>query len=128
MTGANGANLSIKSITDNKYTILDNVPEMDVLDDGPKGSQGDVYETGQDLFPNGATTCEIHQARLWVANKNTVNVSWFHNTDNEYTINMTNVPIVTDPKVAIKGASFDITSSFDAEHITGMLSYTRLLV
>ena len=123
MTGANGANLSIKSITDNKYTILDNVPEMDVLDDGPKGSQGDVYETGQDLFPNGATTCEIHQARLWVANKNTVNVSWFHNTDNEYTLNMTNVPIVTDPKVAIKGASFDITSSFDTEHITGMLSY-----
>jgi hypothetical protein len=123
MTGANGANLSVKSITDNKYTILDNVPEMDVLDDGPKGAQGDVYELGQDLFPNGATTCVVHQSRLWVGNKNTVWVSWFHNIDNEYTINTTHVPVLTDPKVTIKGASFDVSSPYDTEHITGFLPY-----
>jgi hypothetical protein len=123
MTGANGTNLSVKSITDGKYTILDNVPEMDVLDDGPKGSQGDVYESGQDFFPYGATTCVVHQSRLWLGNKNTVWVSWFHNIDNEYTINTTHVPILTDPKVSIKGASFDVSSPYDTEHITGFLPY-----
>lgn len=118
-----GNNLTIKSTTDNKYVLIDNVPEMDVLDDGPKGSQGDIYESGQDLFPNGATVCTVHQSRLWIANKNTVWVSWFHNIDNEYTINTTHVPILTDPKVAIKGASFDVSSPYDTEYITGFLPY-----
>lgn len=118
-----GSNLSIKSTTDSKYVLIDNVPEMDVLDDGPKGSQGDVYELGQDFFPKGATTCVVHQSRLWVGNKNTVWVSWFHNIDNEYTINTTHVPLLTDPKVSIKGASFDVSSPYDTEHITGFLPY-----
>jgi len=123
MSTAYGSNLSIKSTTDGKYTLIDNVPEMDVLDDGPKGSQGDIYESGQDLFPNGATTCVVHQSRLWLGNKNTVWVSWFHNIDNEYTINTTHVPIITDPKITIKGASFDVSSPYDTEHITGFLPY-----
>lgn len=118
-----GKDLSIKSTTDNKYVLLDNVAEMDVLDDGPKGSQGDVYELGQDFFPNGSTTCAVHQSRLWVGNKNTVYVSWFHNIDNEYTINTTHVPLLTDPKIAIKGASFDVSSPYDTEYITGFLPY-----
>jgi hypothetical protein len=123
MNTVNGNNLSVKSITDGKYVILDNVPEMDVLDDGPKGAQGDIYESGQDLFPVGATTCVVHQSRLWLGNKNTVWVSWFHDIDNEYTIRTTHVPILTDPKVAIKGASFDVSSPYDTEHITGFLPY-----
>jgi len=123
MTTVYGSNLSIKNTTDGKYTLIDNVPEMDVLDDGPKGSQGDVYELGQDMFPTGATTCVVHQSRLWVGNKNTVWVSWFHNIDNEYTINTTHVPLLTDPKVTIKGASFDVSSPYDTEHITGFLPY-----
>lgn len=123
MSTTYGSNLSIKNTTDGKYTLIDNVPEMDVLDDSIKGAQGDVYESGQDLFPNGATTCVVHQSRLWLGNKNTVWVSWFHNIDNEYTINTTHVPIVTDPKISIKGASFDVSSPYDTEHITGFLPY-----
>lgn len=123
MTTALGTNLSVQSTTDGKYVLIDNVPEMDVLDDGPKGSQGDIYESGQDFLPNGATTCVVHQSRLWVGNKNTVWVSWFHNIDNEYTINTTHVPILTDPKVTIKGASFDVSTPYDTEYITGFQPY-----
>jgi hypothetical protein len=104
-------------------TLVDNVAEAKVFDDGPKGSQGDVYEYGQDNFPVGATAIAIHQQRLWVAKKNTLSVSWLFDADNEYTINTTNVPDFTDPKVSIKGASFDISSTSDVEYIVNMLSY-----
>jgi len=118
----NGVNLTLLSTTGG-ITLVDNVAESAVLDDGPKGSQGDVYESGQDYFPTGATAISVHQNRLWVSKNNSLWVSWQFDSDNEYTINTTHVPLPTDPKIAIKGASFDVSSKDDKEYIVNMLSY-----
>lgn len=117
-----GTDLTLLSATGG-ITLIDNVAEAKVFDDGPKGSQGDVYEYGQDNFPSGATSITVHQQRLWVGKKNTLWVSWLFDADNEYTINTTHVPDFTDPKVSVKGASFDISSTADTEYIINMMSY-----
>jgi hypothetical protein len=118
----NGPNLTLLS-SSGGITLIDNVAESSVLDDGPKGSQGDVYEIGQDNFPTGATAITVHQQRLWIGKNNTLWTSWLFDADNEYTINTTHVPLPTDPKIAIKGASFDVSSKEDKEYIVNMLSY-----
>ena len=119
----NGTNLEVLSTTGGQITLLDNVPESAMLSDGPQGSQGDIYESGQDNFPTGCTSITTHQQRLWVGKDNTLWTSWLFNADNEYTINTTHVPLLTDPKVDIKGASFDVSSSSDKEYIVSMMSY-----
>ena len=118
----NGVNLTLLS-SSGGITLIDNVAESATFDDGPKGSQGDVYESGQDNFPTGATAIAVHQNRLWVSKNNSLWVSWQFDSDNEYTINTTHVPLPTDPKIAIKGASFDVSSKDDKEFIVNMLSY-----
>ena len=100
----NGVNLTLLS-SSGGITLIDNVAESATFDDGPKGSQGDVYESGQDNFPTGATAIAVHQNRLWVSKNNSLWVSWQFDSDNEYTINTTHVPLPTDPKIAIKGAT-----------------------
>lgn len=119
----NGTNLEVLSTTGGQITLLDNVPESAMLSDGPQGSQGDIYESGQDNFPVGCTSIATHQQRLWVGKNNTLWTSWLFNADNEYTINTTHVPLLTDPKVDIKGASFDVASANDKELIVSMMSY-----
>ena len=118
----NGVDLTLLSAVGG-ITLVDNVAEAKIFDDGPKGSQGDVYEYGQDNFPAGGTSIALHQQRLWVGKKNTLWTSWLFDADNEYTINTTYVPDFTDPKVSIKGASFDVSSTADTEYIVNMLSY-----
>jgi len=119
----NGTDLAVLSTTGGQITLLDNVAESALLSDGPQGSQGDVYESGQDNYPTGGTSITTHQQRLWVGKDNTLWVSWLFNADNEYTINTTHVPLLTDPKVDIKGASFDVSSTSDKETIVSMMSY-----
>ena len=119
----NGVNLEVISTTGGIVTLLDNVAESAVTSDGPQGSQGDVYESGQDNFSVGGTSITTHQQRLWVGKDNTLWTSWLFNADNEFTINTTHVPLLTDPKIDIKGASFDVASSSDKEYINSMMSY-----
>ena len=119
----NGTDLSVLSTSGGIITLLDNVAESAVVSDGPQGSQGDIYESGQDNFPLGGTSITTHQQRLWIGKNNTLWTSWLFNADNEFTINTTHVPILTDPKIDVKGASFDVSSSADKEYILSMMSY-----
>jgi hypothetical protein len=105
------------------FTVIDNVKESSMIDDGYKGSQGAIYKLGQDNFPVGGTALAIHQQRLWMAKSNTIYASWLLDRENEYTINTTLLPNPVDPEYSVKGISMDVSSDSNAEVIQNMIAY-----
>jgi hypothetical protein len=105
------------------FTIIDNVSESSLIDDGYKGSQGGIYKLGQDNFPVGGTALAIHQQRLWMSKANTIYASWLLDRENEYTINTTLLPNPVDPEYSVKGISMDVSSDSNAEVIVNMQAY-----
>ena len=116
-----------KNITVSKsgtvFTVIDNVAESSLIDDGYKGSQGGIYDLGQDNFPVGGTALAVHQQRLWMAKANTIYASWLQDRENEYTINTTLLPNPVDPEYSVKGISMDVSSDTNTEVIQNMQAY-----
>jgi hypothetical protein len=121
-TVAYGNDLTV-SKAGNVFTVIDNVSESVMIDDGYKGSQGAVYKLGQDNFPVGGTSIAIHQQRLWMSKANSVYASWLFDRENEYTINTTLLPNPIDPEYSVKGISLDVSGDTNNEPIVNMQSY-----
>jgi hypothetical protein len=119
---AYGNDLTV-SKSGNIFTITDNVSESVLIDDGYKGSQGSVFQLGQDNFPVGGTALAVHQQRLWMAKSNTLYASWLFDRANEYTINTTLLPNPIDPAYSVKGISMDVSGDADNEPIVNMQAY-----
>ena len=110
--------------TSTNIVLIDNVGDSELLFDKPLGQTGYVYRDGKDFFPIGCENVTVHQQRVWFTKANTLFASWLLDTDNEYSIHTTIVPIATDPSLPVKGASFDISSNNDYEPITALVSFS----
>lgn len=119
------SNLSLdSSTTATQIVLVDNVGDTEMLFDKPIGQTGYVYRDGKDFFPTGCQTIAIHQQRLWMSKANTLFASWLLDNDNEYALHTTLVPVVGDPYLPVKGASFDVSGQFDYEHIVAMVPFS----
>lgn len=112
------------STTASSIVLIDNVGDSELLFDRPIGQTGYVYRDGKDSFPQGCDTIAIHQQRVWMSKDNTVYASWLLDTDNEYALHTTIVPVAADPYLPIKGASLVVSAPYDFEPITAMVPFS----
>ena len=121
----NTTGLTIDSgATQSDFYLIDNVGDGDLLFDNPIGKPGYIFRTGKDFFPIGTETTAVHQQRIWFTKNNTLYCSWLLDNDNEYALHTTEVPLSTDPQLAVKGASFDVSGQFDNEPITAIIPFS----
>lgn len=119
------ANVSIEGTpTQSQIYLIDNVGDSELLYDGPQGKTGSYFHNGKDFFPQGAETVAIHQSRIWMSLGNTLYASWLLDNNNEYNLHTTFVPVLNEPYLSIKGASFDVSARFDNEPITALVPFS----
>lgn len=122
---ASSLNLSLDSTsTSASLVLIDNVGDSELLFDKPIGQTGYVYRDGKDFFPIGCENIAIHQQRVWMSKENTLYASWLLDTDNEYALHTTIVPVAADPYLPIKGASLVISGAYDYEPITALVPFS----
>lgn len=123
---SSSANIFLDSTatTATSIVLIDNIGDTELLFDKPIGQTGYVYRDGKDFFPQGCESIAIHQQRIWFSKANTLYASWLLDSDNEYSLHTTIVPVATDPSLPVKGASFDISSNNDYEPIVSMVSFS----
>lgn len=119
------ANVTLESgPTQSQMYLIDNVGDTELLFDSVQGKTGSLFHNGKDFFPQGAETVAVHQMRLWMSLNNTLYASWLLDNNNEYNIHTTLVPILNEPYLAMKGASFDVSARFDNEPITALVPFS----
>lgn len=110
--------------TQSQIYLVDNVGDTELLFDSVQGKTGSLFHNGKDFFPQGAETVAIHQSRLWMSLNNTLYASWLLDNNNEYNIHTTLVPILNEPYLGMKGASFDVSARYDNEPITALVPFS----
>ena len=103
-------------------TVVDQVPDSQLLFDNGPGTRGYRYRVGKDQYPVGCDCIAVYNQRLFASKKNTIYASWALNTNNEYGLYTTAIVDPLDPEVAIKGATFTLSNQNDEEQIMGMQS------
>jgi hypothetical protein len=101
-------------------TVVDQVPDSQLLFDNGPGTRGYRYRVGKDQYPIGCDAISVYNARLFASKKNTIYASWMLNTANEYALHTTLIVDPLDPEVAIKGATFTLSNQNDEEQIMSM--------
>jgi hypothetical protein len=107
-----------------RITFTDRVPDSSILYEAGPYEPGYPFESGRDIVPIGCTAITEHARRLFVAKDNTVYATWMLNGNNEAPVYTTLVPDQSDPNIYTKGTSFTVSSKFDNEKITALLSYS----
>jgi hypothetical protein len=119
------SNVTLESgATQSQIYLIDNVGDTELLFDGPQGKTGSLFHNGKDFFPQGAETVAVHQSRLWMSLNNTLYASWLLDNNNEYNIHTTLVPVLNEPYLAMKGASFDVSARYDNEPIVSLVPFS----
>lgn len=122
---SSSSNLSLDAATTSTQVVLiDNVGDTELLFDKPIGQTGYVFREGKDFFPAGCQTVAVHQQRLWMSKANTLFSSWLVDNDNEYALHTTLVPLINDPYLPAKGASFDVSGQYDYDQIVAMVPFS----
>jgi hypothetical protein len=106
-----GANDTNWDYTTRTYT--DNIGDSTLFD-------AYTYEPGRDAFPVGCTAIAEHQSRLWLAQGNTIYASWLLTEGREAGLYTTLAPDPADPSLPIKGTSFTLSTSGDAEPVVSL--------
>lgn len=115
-----GASASITDVATREITFVDQVQDSSLLFDNGAGTRGYRFKEGRDQFPLGCETLASFNNRLFAVKQNTIFASWALDRTNEYGLYTTEVPFPNDPEVALKGASFTISSKNDEEKIQAM--------
>ena len=122
---SSSANVTLEAgATQSQIYLIDNVGDTELLFDGPQGKTGNIFHNGKDFFPQGAETIALHQSRIWMSKNNTLYASWLLDNDNEYNLHTTEVPVLGEPYLPIKGATFDVSGQFDNEPITAIVPFS----
>jgi hypothetical protein len=106
-----------------RIKFIDRVPDGDILYEAGPYEPGYPFESGRDNLPIGCTAITEHARRLFLAKDNTVYATWMLNGINEAPVYTTLVPDQSDPNIFTKGTSFTVSSKYDNEKITALLSY-----
>lgn len=106
-----------------RIKFIDRVPDADILYEAGPYEPGYPFESGRDIVPIGCTAITEHSRRLFLAKDNTVYATWMLNGINEAPVYTTLVPDQSDPNIFTKGTSFTVSSKYDNEKITALISY-----
>jgi hypothetical protein len=103
-------------------TLVDTVPDTDLLYIPELYKQGHILEIGRDNLPLGASSIAVFQSRIFASKGNVIFGSWELEQGQEYGIYTTQVPDLNEPGVQKKGASFTVGGYQDKEIIRAMVS------
>lgn len=102
-------------------TLVDTVPDSDLLYIPELYKQGHIQEIGRDSLPLGASTIATFQNRVFASKGNVLYGSWELEQGQEYGFYTTIVPDLNEPGVQKKGATFTVGGFYDKETIKALV-------
>jgi hypothetical protein len=120
-SSGDGWSSSYNNATSREITLVDGVPDGNLLYQTTPYSQGWFLEISRDNLPLRATCIAVFQNRLWVSKDNQVFASWTIDQTDEHKIYTSFLPDLTEPGVQKKGFTFSVGGRQEKEIIRALL-------